>query len=267
MGHGFGHPGHLPDDAGPPTVAQQMDFKDETIPRQDLPEQTKARPDLGRMAPPLPPPAPSAPPASTVSEPSSFSDPSPSLPKPPSGRTPSPSSTSHDSSGDLTVVMMSNFACAAGALFIVAAQEPWHRPMGLFVCLAGAFLSIAILVTSDRGRKAASCLGVALLGRRPMVYVYDQTAFWKCRDHCPGCSTLSFPPTNRPCLRVRRASVDEATAEDDVPPEAEPEASPRNQNHRVWSPSPSPNTAPSSAPRSSASSSRRSQRAFASGSP
>lgn len=53
-------------------------------------------------------------------------------------------------------MMMSNFACAAGALFIVGAQEDWHRLMGLFVCLSGAVLSLGILITSDRGQKSAS---------------------------------------------------------------------------------------------------------------
>ncbi len=54
--------------------------------------------------------------------------------------------------------MMSNFACAAGALFIVVAQESWHRPMGLFVCLAGAILSLCVVISSDRGRRPASML-------------------------------------------------------------------------------------------------------------
>jgi hypothetical protein len=62
----------------------------------------------------------------------------------------------YDPSGDLTVVMMSNFVCAAGAMFIVVAQDTWHRPMGLFVCLAGAILSLSVVISSDRGRRPSA---------------------------------------------------------------------------------------------------------------
>lgn len=194
MGHGFGQIDHrLPEDAGPPTVAQRMDFKDETIPRQDLPERTAAQPP--RRSPQLaPPPAfepppqlgNQAPPPSTPPAP----EPAKGVPSPAPARQSSPPRPSparsgarqgaHDSAGDLTVVMMSNFVCAAGALFIVGAQEDWHRLMGLFVCLAGALLSLAILITSDRGQKAASmgisyAAALALAGGASFgLHVYDQ---------------------------------------------------------------------------------------------
>jgi predicted Zn finger-like uncharacterized protein len=152
MGHGFGRPAQLPEDAGPPTVAQHMDFKDETIPREDLPEPTAARPQVRKhSAPPMPVSAAPAPP--------SPAPPSPAPPPPPGpARAPKAPSPKHDFSGDLTVVMMSNFACAAGVLFVVVAQESWHRPMGLFVCLAGAILSLSVVITSDRGRQPSAML-------------------------------------------------------------------------------------------------------------
>jgi hypothetical protein len=143
MGHGFGQPAQLPEDAGPPTVAQHMDFKDETIPRPDLPEPTTARPKLEPPPPPMP--------VSTA--------PQPPAPVPAPARKPKPAAAKeHDPAGDLTVIMMSNFACVAGAVFIVMAQEDWHRPMGLFVCLAGAILSLTVIISSDRGRKPSSML-------------------------------------------------------------------------------------------------------------
>jgi predicted Zn finger-like uncharacterized protein len=163
MGHGFGQPANLPEDAGPPTVAQHMDFKDETIPRQDLPEPTAARPPAP-PPPPAPAPPPSAPPTPPTPprmpmpmSPSSATSPPPT-PSPARAKKASTAASGHDFSGDLTVVMMSNFACAAGALFIVVAQESWHRPMGLFVCLAGAILSLCVVISSDRGRRPASML-------------------------------------------------------------------------------------------------------------
>ena len=160
MGHGFGQPAHLPEDAGPPTVAQHMDCKDETIPRQDLPEPTA----VGAVpsTPPKAPPAPMAAPPTPMAAP-----PTPSLPQPKQSEPPPPpaparpprasgKNKSYDPSGDLTVVMMSNFVCAAGAMFIVVAQDTWHRPMGLFVCLAGAILSLSVVITSDRGRRPSA---------------------------------------------------------------------------------------------------------------
>ena len=186
MGHGFGQPAHqLPEDAGPPTVAQQMDFKDETIPRQDLPERTAAKPGLQQGSPPLPR-------ASTpASKPSPPPAPVPAAPKAPSAPPPAPGparsapsrgGSGHDPSGDLTVVMMSNFVCAAGALFIVAAQEDWHRLMGLFVCLAGAVLSLAILITSDRGKKSGAMVvsyiaAVAIAGGASFgLHIYENSS-------------------------------------------------------------------------------------------
>ena len=151
MGHGFGQPAQLPEDAGPPTVAQHMDFKDETIPRQDLPEPTAATP----QAPPSFEPAPST--SSPAQTPSAQPPPTPAPARPPTPKKRSRSDR-YDPSGDLTVVMMSNFACAAGALFIVVAQDAWHRPMGLFVCMAGAILSLSVVITSDRGTKPSSML-------------------------------------------------------------------------------------------------------------
>ena len=155
MGHGFGQPAYLPEDAGPPTVAQHMDFKDETIPRQDLPEATAARLPLAIKAPAPPAPVSPAPPMPLASPRAKAPPPTPSPARAKKGSSPA---SQHDFSGDLTVVMMSNFACAAGALFIVVAQENWHRPMGLFVCLAGAILSLCVVISSDRGRRPASML-------------------------------------------------------------------------------------------------------------
>lgn len=203
MGHGFGQPAQLPEDAGPPTVAQHMDFKDETIPRQDLPEPTAARP-----APPSPsfpavpskaPAAPSAPVAPTLPQPKQSEPPPPPAPaRPPraSGKT-----KKYDPSGDLTVVMMSNFVCAAGAMFIVVAQDAWHRPMGLFVCLAGAILSLSVVISSDRGRRPSamamsyfvSCLvaGAAAFG----LHTYDNAESSLVVKAPAGSVVLAEPPT------------------------------------------------------------------------
>ena len=184
MGHGFGvPPAHLPEDAGPPTVAQHMDFKDETIPRQDLPESTAARPDLAHSQPLPPPPSlarsaeiqtPPATPAAPPSSPPSRDRVQPSFPSqsPPVSEaqnpvglslSPQPRSVAKPSSNDeysveYTVVMMANFAAIAGAFFLVLADEPWQRSAGLFVCLAGAILSQGIVITSDRGRRPADMM-------------------------------------------------------------------------------------------------------------
>ena len=183
MGHGFGvPPAHLPEDAGPPTVAQQMDFKDETIPRQDLPESTAARPDLAHaqaLPPPPPPVRASGKPSSPVTPPPEFQRSAPTQVEPPLSpqalapntaqpgvgqslsqppRSASKVPSSDEFSVEYTVVMMANFAAIAGAIFLVLAEEPWQRSTGLFVCLAGAILSQGIVITSDRGRRPADMM-------------------------------------------------------------------------------------------------------------
>ena len=248
MGHGFGQVDHrLPEDAGPPTVAQRMDFKDETIPRQDLPERTAAQLHKHSSEPPpppafVPPPAlPSAPPPFS----SEASSAAPSAPAPAPAQTPLPPSApvgasrrgTHDPAGDLTVVMMSNFVCAAGALFIVGAQEDWHRLMGLFVCLAGAVLSLAILITSDRGQKAASMAvsyvaALALAGGASLgLHAYEQQGAATPATPAPASAApvVADAAVLQPAVEpgnAEDAAADSGEVADEDAPEPEPEAAP-----------------------------------------
>lgn len=142
------------DEYVPPTVVkgQAPDHGDQTMPRADLRPPTPRAP-APAVAPRPPSQAPSMAPA----------------PSAPVQGVPLPQPPAFDPSGDLTLVMAGCFAAVVGAGVMAANMGAMATLVGLGLTLTASITSLMVLITGDRGRKAASVmlsmgLGVLLAG-------------------------------------------------------------------------------------------------------